>query len=381
MKSSNLQQSAPARLKLLYITDQQEYTDHGTIGPLFNGYLKEHMDVNIVYFTKYKHSFQAKGSDFVVPSQYKKDICSYLESKDVKLGAYDFIFVRNMTDILANVLKNRKQYGYKVGFRVSFPKTEEAYEALRSESSLNVLGRMGNAISRYNKKRLINQCDLFMPASYSMKDTFYGDCNVKTLALPAGLDPARITPHRESEGEERHFIYVGTLDSMRRFEEVLVAFTNVSSSSWHLNISTFNPEFARTVMGRYPSIADKVTIMSASNLNELMVQVDDCDVGIAMLPELAIYNTAVPAKIMDYYTCAIPALLTDNAKNRSLFSDEDALFCEFDTAAITAKLDEIIAMTQEEIAKMGTAGQQKLLAHERNSELMAEELHEVLAAL
>ena len=367
--------------KLLYITDQQEYTDHGTIGPLFNGYLREYLDVHIVYFTKYKNSFQEKGTDYVIPLQYKKEICRYMDAKDVDLASFDFVFVRNMLDVLSDVLKSRDKYGFKVGYRASFPKTEEAYETSKANHSSTFFGMVGTYFQKFNKQRLLSQCDLFMPTSKAMEDAFYSDSGVRSFPLPAGLDPARITPHRESDGDERHFIYVGTLDSLRRFEQVLIAFTRVKSDNWHLNISTFNPEFAKTVMGRYSTIADKVSIIKADNLNELMVQVDDCDVGIALLPEIQIYSTAVPAKIMDYYTCAIPALLTDNPKNRTLFSDEDALFCHFNIDAMVEKLEEIIEMSQEDIAKMGHAGQEKLLSHKRNYEIMAKELYQELETL
>ena len=369
------------RKKLLYITDQQEYTDHGTIGPLFNGYLKEYLDVYIVYFTKYKNSFQEKGTDYVIPQQYKKEICRYMDAKKVDLASFDFVFVRNMNDVLSDVLKNREKYGYKIGFRASFPKTVEAYESSKANNSSTFFGMIGSYYNRYKKLNLLSKCDLFMPTSKDMEKTFYADSGVRSFPLPSGLDPARITPHRESDGVERHFIYVGTLDTLRRFEQVLIAFTRVKAEKWHLNISTFNPEFARTVMGRYPSIANKVSIIKAENLNELMVQVDDCDVGISLLPDMPIYSTSVPAKIMDYYTCAIPALLTDNPKNRTLFSYDDALFCNFDIDSIVVKIEEIIDMTQEEIATMGHAGQNKLLSHQRNYEIMAKELYAELESL
>lgn len=38
-------------------------------------------------------------------------------------------------------------------------------------------------------------------------------------------------------------------------------------------------------------------------------------------------------------------------------------------------------MTQEDIAKMGHAGQAKLLSHKRNYEIMAKELHYELESL
>ncbi|WP_373036056.1 glycosyltransferase [Sulfurimonas sp.] len=367
--------------KLLYITDQQEYTDHGTIGPLFNGYLKEYYDVNVVYFTKFKNSFQTKGTDYVVPQQHKKEISCYMDSKGVDLSSYDYVFVRNKPDILKNILENRNKYGYKVGYRLSFPKREEVYEAHKAKNNTTIIDRAKNYFQKQSKKNLLSQCDLFMPTSKDMEDAFYANSGVRSFPLPAGLDPARITPHRQSDGDECYFIYVGTLDTLREFEKVLVAFTKVHSDKWHLNISTLDSAFARDVMQKYPSISDKVSIIKADNLDELMVQIDDCDVGIALLPDIPIYSTAIPAKVMDYYTCAIPTLMTDNPKNRSLFSDSDALFCKFDVDDIVAKLEKTIDMSQDEIAKMGHAGQDKLLAHKRNYKIMAKELYEELKSL
>jgi len=304
-----------------------------------------------------------------------------MDVKEVDLASFDFVFVRNMLDVLSDVLKSRDKYGFKVGYRASFPKTEEAYETSKANHSTTFLGMVGTYFQKFNKQRLLSQCDLFMPTTKAMEEVFYKDSGVRSFPLPSGLDPARITPHRESDGDERHFIYVGTLDSLRQFEQVLVAFTKLKLDNWHLNISTFNPQFVRTVMGNYPTIADKVSIVQAENLNVLMKQVDDCDVGIALLPEIPVYSTSVPAKIMDYYTCAIPTLLTDNEKNRTLFSDEDALFCHFELDSIVTKLEEIIEMSQEDIAKMGHAGQNKMLSHKRNYEIMAKELFEELESL
>ena len=369
------------RKKLLYITDLEEYTDHGTIALVFNKYLKQYCDVNIVYFTKFKNSFQSKGDDYVVPQQYEKETCRYLDAKDVDLASYDFVFVRNILDILSDVLNNREKYGYKVGFRLPFPRTEEACEARKATQTNNFFDSIITYFERSKRNKLLSQCDLLMPTSQNMKDTFYSDIDVETFPLPAGLDPARITPHRISDGDERYFIYVGTLDSLRQFERVLVAFSKVKSKNWHLNLSTFNPEFARKVMGNYPTIADNVTVMHAENLNELMGQVDDCDIGIALLPDIPIYSTAVPAKVMDYYTCAIPTLLTDNEKNRTLFNDKEALFCKFEDDAIVSKLEEIIDMSEEEIAEMGHSGQKSMLSKARNYEIMAKELFNKLESL
>jgi len=370
-----------SKKKLLYITDQQEYSEHGTVGPLFKGYLKEYLDVNIVYFTKFKNSFQEKESDFVVPIQYKKEISCYLDSKGVDLSSYDYVFVRNKPDILKNILENRQKYGYKVGYRLSFPKKEEYYEAQKAKNSATLIDSVKNYFTAQSKKNLLAQCDIFLPTSKDMEDTFYADSGVLSFPLPVGLDPAKIKPYKSSSGDKRHFIYVGTLDALRDFQKVLVAFSKLESKNWHLSISTPDSEFARAVIAKYPTINDKINILKAETLDELREQIDTCDVGIALLPNIPIYSTSIPAKTMDYYTCAIPTLLTDNPKNRTLFSDEDALFCEFKSDEIAKKLNFIIEMSQENISKMGHAGQEKLLHHKRNYKIMAKELYEKLESL
>ncbi|WP_324170661.1 glycosyltransferase [Sulfurimonas sp.] len=367
--------------KLLYITDQHEYTDHGSISALFNGYLKEYLDVHVVYLTKYKNSFQKKGTDYIVPQQYTKNICDYLESKDIELNSFSYVFVRNMLDVLSDTLKNRSKFGFKLGYRASFPKTEEALAANKEKNKASLLKTVGGYFEKFNKQRLLSECDLFMPTSKDMEEVFYADSGVRSYPLPAGLCPNRITSHRISDGADRNFIYVGTLDGLRNFAQVLVAFSRVKSQEWHLNISTFNPKYAQTVLNNYPSLVGKVTVREAGNLDELLVQVDDCDIGIALLPDISVYNTVIPAKVMDYYTCAIPTILTDNPKNRTILSDEDALFCSFEVDSITATIEKSIAMSEGEIADMGHSGQAKLLKHKRNYEIMAKELFEELESL
>jgi len=370
-----------AKKKLLYITDQEEYTHHGAIGQLFNGYLKEYCDVYVVYFTKYKNSFQQKGTDYVVPKKYETKVCEYLGLKDVNLATFDFVFVRNNLDVLSHALKYRDKHSYKVGFRVSFPKNEKAFERAKAEQNSTILDTLSIQYKRYRKKRLRAQCDLFMPKSKDVEEAFYGDSPVVSFPIPAGVDPARVTPFKTSKNSKRHFIFIGRLDSLRQFEKILEAFNNIKEQAWHLTISTYNDKFAKNMLSAYPNIEDKVSIICADNVTELMHQIHDADVGIALLPDIPLFSTSIPSKIMDYYTCAIPTLMTENPKNHVLFDKNNAFFCHFEVDFIQEKLEEIIQMSEEEIMTIGKAGQDMLLAHGRNYTTMAKELHQVLESL
>lgn len=368
--------------RLLYITDQEEYTDHGAIGPLFHGFLKNHMDVNIVYFTRFKDSFQLKGDDFIVPMKFQGELFCYLEAKGIDINVYDFVFVRNLYDVLKKVLDARSQYRYKVGFRVSVPRTTQVYEAQKLANQGGLISELKKSFANYKTNKLINQCDLFMPMSLRMKDLFYPDVTTKMHILPPGLDPNRIQPYKHTTGEDITFIYIGTVDKLQHFEVILQACQRLERSNWRLHISTFNPDYVRQLILEVPDIAERIKLMHATNLDELMEQIHSCDVGIGLLPNLNLHAAVLPAKVLDYYTCSMPSLITDNARNREIFDDgENAFFCQYDVESIAKKMDEVMELSLDEIAAIGEAGQKKLLQLERNYEIMAKRLYEDLETL
>jgi len=95
-----------------------------------------------MYFTRFKNSFQKKQSDFVVPQKYQKELCTYLEGKDVDMLSYDFVLVRNMYDVLKQVLAHRDDYHYKVGFRVSVPRTTQIFEEEKLTNKAGFLSKI-----------------------------------------------------------------------------------------------------------------------------------------------------------------------------------------------------------------------------------------------
>ncbi|MEA2112310.1 MAG: glycosyltransferase [Campylobacterota bacterium] len=367
--------------KLLYITDQEEYSEHGTIGALFHGYLKEHLHVNVVYFTKYKHSFQVKGDDFIAPEHYNTDIINYLQSKGIEIGQYHFVFVRNTQHILKAVLDNRDKYGYKVGFRTSFAKSTEAYEHAKL-SNAGFFKTLRVKFGNFTKDRLINKVDIFLPTTTQMQRVFYPNITCKVYPLLTALDPKQLTVRSVRNDGVRRFIYMGTLDILREFEVVLDAFNNLSDKSWHLTLSVYNPETINELLKVYPRIKDKVEVLYADELTEIKKQVCRCDVGLALLPNKELYNNALSAKVVDYYTCAVPALLSDNSKNRSIFEeDTEAYFSSFDVKEIESKLKMLIEADEASLIEVGETGQKKLLELERNYEVMAQKLSQELDSL
>jgi glycosyltransferase involved in cell wall biosynthesis len=369
-------------MQLLYITDQQEYADHGTIAPLFGHYLKSYMRVSIVYYTRYKDSFQCKADDCIVPEEKLPQIIRYLEEEGFNIGQYDFILVRNRFDILGTVLEHRAQYGYKVGFRLSFPKNETAYAAMMAKYNRAFFARIALQRKRRREKRRIEQCDLFLPASPMLAAGLYGQLSVPTMPLPAGIDPERITKAKTGFATPRRFIYVGSLNALRRFETILDAFSDIADLPWSLDVSTFDPTYLKALLKGYPALKARIRILQASSLSELSDQIAACDIGLALMPELPIFAMTLPAKVMDYYAAGVPVLLSDTPKNRDRLHDHDeAFFCPFDRRAIARKLQSLLYTDEASLMQVRERGVARILSAGRSYDQMAMQLHRRIASL
>jgi hypothetical protein len=360
--------------KLLYITDQQEYSENGTISTLFDIYLKKYWDVHIVYVTKYKHSFQEKGTHFIVPIDQRSNVLEYLESKNINISEYSFVFVRNKTKVLQNVLNNKERYSYKVAFRVSYPIKHHRLEYINTFFPYSLIKKLQYKNKIEVRDTLLNQCDLFLPSSKEANDAFYSNITTQSFPIYTGLDPDLLNEHIVSSSDITKFIYVGSIDAIREFNVILDAFFKLNNDDWHLTISTTKKAYIIDLLKNYPQLKKNITLQSAMSLEELRVQINQNDIGIALMPRNQFYDTVIPDKVMDYYSCSLPTLLTSNTKNHSIFDSNEAFFCDFTVESIAIKLQELINSPGTQDAIVGNKGQEKLLALKRNYKILAASL-------
>lgn len=368
--------------KFLYITDQSEYTDHSFIGPLFEKYLKEYYQVDIVYFSDFKAEFEKKDEHrFILPEGDKGRAIQELNNAGIDVSSYSYVFVRNNGEILKHVLSQSGTYDYKVGYRLSFPKRRAKMEVDSANNKSTFLKFINNTVSTYSETKLINQCDLFVPTSEQMHEEYFEGVTAKTFICPPALDPEILHENLQHEADEKRFFYAGTLDKLREFETVLEAFNSLESNNWKLTISTKDPEYAQEVVNSFTSLSSNVEIQNAKNKTELLALIAKSDIGVSILPEIPLFNTSTPVKIMDYYASTIPCIMTNNANNNTIFTDDlDAWFCKFDKDSIKAKLEYIISLSKDEVTEVGVKGQGRLL-DVRNYKKIAAKLSETLDLL
>jgi glycosyltransferase involved in cell wall biosynthesis len=361
--------------KFLYVTDQDEYTDHSFIGPLFQKYLNRHFEINTIFFSKFKTDIEIKDDGrIIVPEKFSSNLLEELDKKDINIKDYAFVVVRNNTALLKDVLKKKIKYNYKVGFRLSFPKRIAKLQTDEANNKKSFFDIINNKIQTFSEISMINECDIFLPTSFQMKNDYFKDVKTRTFVIPSAIDPDVLHENIQHEGSEKRFFYAGTLDKLREFETVLEAFSNIPSDNYKLMISTKDPEYLDDMLSKFPDLKKNIEICNAKTREDLLNLIALADVGLSVLPDIALFNSSTPIKILDYYSSAVPCIMSNNENNASIFEDNNsAWFSNFTEESIREKIQQIIKLSKDEVALVGRNGQKRLLAV-RNYERIAADL-------
>jgi len=368
--------------KLFYITDQDEYIDHSFIAPLFEIYLKKYFDIDILYFTDFKSDFSYRDKHrFVMPSCDKKCLIKTLESHDILLSDYDFVMVRNDTSLMKEIVTQRDKYGYKALYRFSYPKSNLKLHRDKLKKANTFFAPLRHYFQVQHDIAMINLCDAFLPTSKRMKETFLPLVTIPTIICPPAINPKMIYENIQHEEDEKRFFYAGTVDKTREFETILDAFKEVKNKAWKLHIASRDRCYVEKMLAKYPSIKAQISITTAKTKEDLLKGIAKSDIGMALLPNIPVYNSSLPVKIFDYYASGLPCLMTHSPHTDSIFSDcNTAWFCDFSVHKIAKKIDYLCTLSKAEVMEVGKQGQEYLLEtrdYERIAKTIAKSLEEI----
>ena len=128
------------------------------------------------------------------------------------------------------------------------------------------------------------------------------------------------------------------------------------------------------MISEYPKLKDSTELYDAKSKQELLALISKADIGLASLPNIMLFNSSTPMKVLDYYSSSVPCLMTKNNNNESIFEDDNsAWMSDFNTDSIKEKIEKIILLSKEEVAQVGVNGQKRLLDI-RNYERIANDL-------
>jgi len=346
-------------MKLLFISDKFDFEAHSFMDGVINKYLKNSIDVDVVYWSK-KGSFLKKDDKFLVP--YKQNLHRYINLED-----YNFIIVRNFFNILKQILSYKSRYRYKVGFQLSFPHTYRRIHQAKVEKRAVIRKTIEYKIKTFYEKRLINQCDYFFPISKYMINLFYDDIKTPYFVLPLGVDEDYIVEKKFTDHQEIKMVYIGTIDKLRGFDNVLNHLANYANKNWRLDI------YSKTVPAIPDIVKDKVDIKGYIERKKLIQKISDYDLGLFLLPENRLYDVASPTKVMEYYQAGIPAIMSSINECKELFYPDKGFIMDFNNL----NFDIVFNSSLEKLNIMGSGGQKTLL-EKRNYKHIAKNLYEFI---
>lgn len=368
--------------KLLYITDQIEYSENSFIRSLFRVHLNKYFQVNTLFFSKFKNGIEKKDDgQILVSEKLRPNLFEKLAQKGVDIGSYDYLIVRNDIDILKKVIKLKDKYSFKVGFRLSFPKRAAKYETKEANNKSSLLSLINHKITSYNETGLINKCDIFLPTSTQMKNDYFQDVKTDIFEIPSAVDPANIKQKTLNLDEKIRFFYIGTFDKLREFSTVLKAFEKLEYENYILTIATKEKAYLEHLLEKFPSLKEKIQICVIKTNQEYQDLVMSSDVGISLLPNVKLFNSSIPIKVFEFYSWGTPCIISDISINSAVFDDNiNAWLSKFDQESIANKLSYITTLSKEEIHQVAIKGQEKLLKV-RNYEIIASNLAQELKSL
>jgi len=368
-------------MRILLITDQTPDSNHSAIEGIFNRRLKEHAEVEVVYFDRSIDTPTTANGKLVLPYKYKRRRTLRGIEGLTDLASCDVVIVRNFFSVLKKLLSHRGRYGYRVGFWESFPHSfRRLYEAKTTGRAV-LRKTVEYAIKRRLERRLVERCDFYLPITETYKARFYPDLGIPCHPLPMGVDFARIdiSPLPAVSAGAKRFIYVGAVDRLRRLDLVVSAFSKVPGD-FVLDLYTPSRNELVEEIRSHAATDARIRVHAARPRDELLRRMREYDVGVGLIPETPLYEVSSPTKTLEYYAVGIPAIINRLPEYTTLLNDYSAFPCSLTEQDIRDTVTRILQMSRKRLREMGEAGRRSILA-KRDYAVLAAELYRFLVQL
>jgi glycosyltransferase involved in cell wall biosynthesis len=343
--------------------------------------LKEFFRTIVVYYDKsVDTSRQLNNDSIVVPYRRRNRLIEEL-SHFIDPGTIDFVIVRNTVAALLDVLRNRSRYGYQVGFHPTFP------HALRRVHEANLVRRarirkqIEYHLSTFRLNKAAARCDFILSSSADMITSNSIWQRTRFFRLHNGVDESLLPSSAQPPGESApfRFVYIGNFDPARQLDVVFRAFDELSSDNWRIDIFSTDYRRAKDVIDHsMKRRLSQVRILPAIERASLFRELTSYDIGLCLIPVVPLYLVSSPLKMIEYYACGIPSLMTPLPACLEAFGERGCgFFTEFDIDSIKQAVQKVMATDRSQLRRMGAIGRGFVVA-ERNYGKIARDLAEFL---
>jgi glycosyltransferase involved in cell wall biosynthesis len=290
---------------------------------------------------------------------------------------YDLVYVHNMPDILVLSALIPKALGAKVVLDLHDPMPELMMTIFNSTSDSKSVGMMKRL-----EKWSIARTDLVVTASVTFKRIFSSrSCSAEKIAVVMNSPDGRIFPFypvqvgspASQDRKERFVImYHGSIVERNGLGVAIDALAQVRQAipAAELRIYGARTAFLDRVMemARSKKLQDAVHYLGPKMLEDLVGEIEKCDIGIIPNQRNAFTDINTPTRIFEYLALGKPVIAPATLGIQDYFKPDSLLFFEAGNAGDLARQIEYAFSHPREVLDVVRKGQEIFLTHSWDSE-------------
>jgi len=285
---------------------------------------------------------------------------------------YDVVYVHNMPDVLVISALIPKALGAKVILDMHDPMPELANTifGLKPESR-------GIKIMKKLEKWSCARADLVVTVNLACKKIFSSrSCSADKISVVMNSPDEKIFPIREPRSytagprkPDKPFVmmYHGSLVERNGVNLAVEALAMVRDSVPNAELHIYGREtpFLERVMEqvRQKNLSDRVRYLGRKTLEQLVGEIQKCDVGVIPNQSNAFTDINTPTRIFEYLALGKPVIAPSTKGILDYFTDDSLLLVESGNAADIARQVEFAARNYEQAIRVAQRGQEVYLQH------------------
>jgi glycosyltransferase involved in cell wall biosynthesis len=290
---------------------------------------------------------------------------------------YDLVYVHNMPDVLVASALIPKLFGAKVILDLHDPMPElmtTIFHTAPEARSVRLLRRL--------EKWSIGRADLVITVNIACKRIFsQRSCRSEKIAVvmnsPDGaIFPFRAVGHRNvpSQDGARSFVimYHGSLVDRNGLEVAIDALARVRQTVPNavLHIFGTSTQFLERMLKKVRDnhLEDRVQYFGPKRLEDLVTEIDKCDIGVIPNHRNAFTDINTPTRIFEYLALGKPVIAPRTPGIQDYFNEESLLFFEPGNADHLARQIEFASSHPEEMLEIARSGQRVYREHSWDQE-------------
>jgi glycosyltransferase involved in cell wall biosynthesis len=285
---------------------------------------------------------------------------------------YDLVYIHNMPDILVLSALIPKLFGAKVVLDLHDPMPELMTTIFGHDPDSRSV-RLIKGLEKWSLAR----ANLVITVNIACKRIFGSrSCSPEKIGVVMNSPAEEIFPFREprsygvtKQDSTKRFVimYHGSLVERNGVDLVVEALARVRESipAAELRIYGNKTAFLERVMGQVHSkgLQNNVRYLGGKRLEDLVGEIEDCDVGVIPNQRNAFTDINTPTRIFEYLALGKPVIAPRTLGIQDYFGPESLVFFESGNADDLAQQIKYVYSHRDKAIEIAERGQQVYLAH------------------